>query len=109
MIETSILIPTKNGAQDIDACLEAIFSQKGVGPLEVLVVDSGSTDATTEIARRYPVRLEQIAPETFHHARTRNDAAGHAKGEILVFLSQDGIPPSDWWLPGRATEQQQLW
>ena len=62
MIETSILIPTKNGAQDIDACLEAIFSQKGVGPLEVLVVDSGSTDATTEIARRYPVRLEQIAP-----------------------------------------------
>jgi len=98
MIETSILIPTKNGAQDIDACLEAIFSQKGVGPLEVLVVDSGSTDATTEIARRYPVRLEQIAPEAFHHARTRNYAAGLAKGEILVFLSQDAIPASDRWL-----------
>jgi glycosyltransferase involved in cell wall biosynthesis len=104
MIETSILIPTKNGAHDIGVCLEAIFSQKGVGPLEVLVVDSGSTDATVEITRRYPVRLEQIPPETFHHARTRNYAAGLAKGEVLVFLSQDAIPASDRWLAAFARD-----
>jgi rhamnosyltransferase len=66
--------------------------------VEVLVVDSGSTDNTLEIVQRYPVRLERIPPETFHHARTRNYAAGLAKGEFLVFLSQDAIPASETWL-----------
>jgi len=98
MIATSILIPTRNGAQEFEACLRAVYSQKGTGPLEVIVIDSGSTDNTLEIARHYPLRLVQIPPETFHHARTRNYAASLAKGEFLVFLSQDAIPASDTWL-----------
>ena len=98
MIETSILIPTKNGGEDFEACLAGIYAQKGARPFEVIVIDSGSTDNTLEIARRYPVRLEQIPPETFHHARTRNYAAGLAQGEVLVFLSQDAIPASESWL-----------
>lgn len=98
MIETSILIPTKNGAKDIGACLEAIYSQRYAGHFEVLVVDSGSTDATLEIVRRYPARIEQIPPEAFHHARTRNAVASLAGGQFLVFLSQDAIPASDTWL-----------
>jgi rhamnosyltransferase len=98
MIETSILIPTKNGGESFEACLASIYAQKGARSFEVIVIDSGSTDNTLEIARRYPVRLEQIPPETFHHARTRNYAAGLAKGEVLVFLSQDAIPASETWL-----------
>jgi rhamnosyltransferase len=98
VIEISIIIPTKNGAKDIGACLGAVYSQRDVGQVEVLVIDSGSTDKTLEIVRRYPVRLEQIPAETFHHARTRNYAARLAKGEILVFLSQDAIPASNLWL-----------
>ncbi|HYT24113.1 MAG TPA: glycosyltransferase [Candidatus Polarisedimenticolia bacterium] len=98
MIETSIVIPTKNGAKDIGECLEAVYSQKDVGQVEVLVVDSGSTDNTLEVVQRYPVRLERIPPEMFHHARTRNYAAGLAMGEFLVFLSQDAIPASETWL-----------
>src|SRR6266481_1165691 len=96
--ETSIIIPTKNGGQGIGACLDAVFSQKNVGRFEVLVIDSGSTDGTLEIMGQYPVRLVQIPSETFHHARTRNYAAGLAKGDVLVFLSQDAIPASDIWL-----------
>jgi rhamnosyltransferase len=98
MIESSILIPTKNGGAEFDSCLRAVHSQKDVGPLEVIVVDSGSTDETLEIAQRYPVRIERIAPEEFHHARTRNFAASLATGQFLVCLSQDAIPASDSWL-----------
>jgi rhamnosyltransferase len=104
VIETSIVIPTKNGGADIGRCLEAVYSQKGTGPFEVIVIDSGSTDNTLQIVGRYPVRLERIPPETFHHARTRNYAAGLARGEVLVFLSQDAIPASDTWLAALARD-----
>lgn len=95
---SSILVLAKNEALNMEACLEAVFGQKGVGAIEVIVVDSGSTDGTQEIARRYPVRLEEIAAETFHHAQTRNYAAELAKGEILVYLAADAVPSSEGWL-----------
>jgi rhamnosyltransferase len=98
MIETSILVLTKNEGQNIGACLEAIYSQKNVGMLEVVLVDSSSTDATLEIARRYPVRIEQIPAEAFHHARTRNFAASLAQGEFLVYLAADALPATTGWL-----------
>jgi len=98
MTECSISILTKNEARNIGECLDAVFSQKGVGSFEVTLVDSGSTDATLEIARGYPIRIEQIPAEAFHHARTRNYAASLGKGPILINLSGDAIPASDSWL-----------
>jgi rhamnosyltransferase len=78
--------------------MSVLYGQKCVEPFEVIVIDSGSTDETLELLRRFPVRLEQIPPETFHHSRTRNLAAGFAKGDVLIFLSQDAIPASERWL-----------
>ena len=98
MIDISILVLAKNEAANIGQCLEAVFGQKGAGAFEVIVVDSGSTDGTLEVARRYPVRLEEIPAGTFHHARTRNYAAGLAKGEILVYLAADAFPVTENWL-----------
>ena len=98
MMEASVVIPTKNGASSIGDCLEAVYSQEGTGRLEVVMVDSGSTDRTLEIARKYPVRVEKIPADEFHHARTRNFAASLATGEYLVFLSQDAIPANCGWL-----------
>ena len=92
MVKASILVLTKNGMPDVARCLKAVYSQRTTNAKEVIVVDSGSTDETLEIARGFQVRLEQIPPASFHHARTRNFAAGLARGEILVFLSQDAIP-----------------
>jgi rhamnosyltransferase len=97
-LRSSILILSKNDAANVELCLEKIFGQKGARPFEVIVVDSGSTDDTVAIARKFPVRVEQIRPGAFHHARTRNYAASLATGEILVVLSQDAIPSSDGWL-----------
>jgi rhamnosyltransferase len=98
MVDCSISILTKNEALNIADCLEGVFSQKFAGTFEVLLVDSGSTDGTVEIARRFPIRIEEIRPEEFHHARTRNFAAALTSGTIIVNLSGDAIPASDTWL-----------
>jgi glycosyltransferase involved in cell wall biosynthesis len=98
MIEISVLILTKNEAKHVGACLEAIFSQQTSVVFEVILVDSGSTDETLEIARKYPVKIYQIPEETFHHARTRNYAASLAQGKYLVYLAADALPVTTDWL-----------
>jgi rhamnosyltransferase len=98
MLECTISILTKNEEANIGACLESVFSQKGVAEFEIILVDSGSTDATLSIARGYPIRIEQISPQAFHHARTRNYAASLGKAPIVINLSGDAIPASERWL-----------
>ena len=98
MVQTSILIPAKNEALNIGTCLNAVFSQATGGAFEVIVVDSGSTDGTTDIVASYPVRLYRIPPEAFHHARTRNYLASLAQGRYLVYLNADAFPASQDWL-----------
>lgn len=98
MVETSILVLTKNEERNIGACLEAVYTQKNAGELEVVVVDSRSTDGTREIAERYPTRVVRIRAEEFHHARTRNLAATLAHGRFLVYLAADALPASSKWL-----------
>src|SRR5215469_2378362 len=98
MVALSVLLLTRNGLRDLERVLPALYSQRSTASFEVIAVDSGSTDGTVEFLRRIPVRLRQISPETFHHARTRNLAASLATGEILIFLSQDAMPASDLWL-----------
>lgn len=95
----SVLIPTKNGERYLDELLNAIAIQQGeVHPLEVIAVDSGSRDRTLAILLRHHVRILQIPPEEFGHGKTRNLLASHARGEFLVFLTQDATPVNDQWL-----------
>jgi len=98
MIEVSILIPAKNEALNIRSCLDAIFAQRSHRTFEVILVDSGSSDGTVEIVKEYPVRLYQIPPAEFHHARTRNYLASLALGKCLVYLNADAFPATPDWL-----------
>ena len=98
MNDASIVILTKNAGGDFQDTLEAIFAQKYPGKFEVIIVDSGSTDNTLEIAGNYPTKVHQIKPEDFGHGRTRNLAASLAIGDYLVFLTQDAVPATDRWL-----------
>lgn len=94
----SVIIPVKNGARHLREVLAAVAAQQLTAEVEVLLVDSGSTDATLDIARAAEVRLLEIEPSGFQHGRTRNFAAEQAEGECLVFLTQDAAPASDQWL-----------
>jgi glycosyltransferase involved in cell wall biosynthesis len=93
----SILIRTKNEARRLDDCLEAVFSQEGVA-FEVVVLDSGSTDRTVEIARRFPVRLLTIHPEEFTYGYALNVGFEAALHPYLVSLSGHSIPLHRRWL-----------
>jgi glycosyltransferase involved in cell wall biosynthesis len=93
----SLLIRTKDEAKRLGAALEAVFWQD-LRPHEVFVIDSGSTDATLDIAARYPVRILHIAPSDWGYSRALNLAASHATGEILVCLSAHSVPADRQWL-----------
>ena len=97
-VDVSIVILTKNAGPELRMLLEAVYAQQASLPAEVIAIDSGSTDGSVATLTEFPVTLKQISPESFHHARTRNWAAELAKGEIVVFLSQDAIPASKTWL-----------
>ena len=97
-MKTSLIIAVKNEAPTIGLCLESVFSQELQGELEVVVIDSGSTDGTLDIVKKFDVRLMEIPAREFQHARTRNHGASITTGEILVFLSADAVPISSSWL-----------
>ena len=63
--KVSVIIPTKNAGEDFEFTLEKIRNQKGVREIEIIVVDSGSTDNTLEIAKKYGARIFRIKPEEF--------------------------------------------
>lgn len=89
----SVLLLTKNGGERFGQVLEALFACRGADLAEVILVDSGSTDQTLELAARYPaVERHDIRAADFGHGRTRNFAARLARGEILLFLVQDAVP-----------------
>lgn len=97
-VDVSILIPMKNNAATLDALLRAIAAQDFDGTHETIIIDSGSTDGSLEIAASHNVQLSRIPPEQFHHGGTRNLLASRASGSYLVFVSADALPASRRWL-----------
>jgi len=97
-MDVSVIILTKNAGEGFATLLQRLFSQNFDGDYEIIVIDSGSTDGTPEIAENFPVKLVRIKPEEFHHGRTRNLAAEQASGRILVYITQDALPLHNDWL-----------
>ena len=95
----TVAILTYNGETYLRQILSALLAQDFDGDVEILVIDSGSTDSTLQIVAEYPrVRLHTIPNSEFGHGRTRNLAARLAKGEYLAFLTHDAIPAGPSWL-----------
>ena len=88
----SVLMPTLNAGPMFERALAGIAEQEALGEIEVVIVDSGSTDGTVEAARSAQARVIEIAGSEFGHGRTRNLAAEAAEGELLLMLVQDVVP-----------------
>lgn len=102
-VDATVVIPTLNGELYLDRLLTMLEQQDFDGTVEVLVIDSGSTDRTLEIVRNHPaVRLHEIPNSEFGHGKTRNLAARLARGRIVAYLTQDAIPLSVGWLRSLA-------
>jgi len=87
----SIIIPTLNASDCLHDLLTALGNQS-VKDKEVIIIDSSSTDSTVEIARSFNATITVIPKEQFDHGGTRNIAASKAKGDILIFMTQDAMP-----------------
>jgi rhamnosyltransferase len=98
-MKATIAILTLNGVEQIEELLDSCLAQSVDFDFEILVIDSGSTDGTVEAVRKRPaVRLHEIPKASFGHGRTRNLAVELARGEFVVFVTQDAIPAATSWL-----------
>jgi glycosyltransferase involved in cell wall biosynthesis len=94
----SVVVPVKDGERYLPELLDAIAREAASAsvPVDVLVVDSGSTDASSAISRDRGAQVLSIEPEEFGHGRTRNVAAAAATGDVIAFLTQDATPLDGW-------------
>lgn len=99
----TVFIPTYNGEQYIAQSLDAIIDQElPTGyKLELIVIDSGSSDNTINIIKNNylnKITFIEIPNKEFGHGKTRQKAAEMAKGEYILFLSQDATPSNSRWI-----------
>ncbi len=107
----SIVIPVKDGGSDLVRCLEGIGAQVIDDEVEIVVIDSGSTDGSVVQARERGALVREIPAHEFSHGSARNLGASLASGEWLVFISQDAHPIDERWLErltGPLREQEPL-
>ena len=100
----TIVIRTLNEDRFLDDLLTAIETQEfekidiRQEDIEILIVDSGSTDNTLQIASRHKCRITTIEKDEFTFGKSLNKGCAAAKGSTLVFVSGHCIPTASDWL-----------
>ncbi|MEK7389361.1 MAG: glycosyltransferase [Elusimicrobiota bacterium] len=95
----SIVIPFLNEERVIGRCLQALTRlETAAGPIEVILVDNGSTDRTVEIARSFSNALDVtvLCKPGATISAMRNYGVSQAKGEFVAFLDADCLAPPHW-------------
>ena len=101
-VSVSVVIPTYNAGSELRPLVRKLLAQKGLKSIEVVIVDSGSTDGTAELSAQLGCNLVRIRQSEFSHSYSRNVGADAATGELLVFMVQDAYPIGEYWLFGLA-------
>ena len=89
----SVVIPVFNGERFIKDAIKSVLSQS-YRPLEIIVVDDGSTDKTAENIKEFPA-VKYIFQDNQGVSATRNKGLEAAQGELITFLDHDDILLSD--------------
>lgn len=95
----TVVIPNYNYARFLPEAIESVLAQS-YRPLEVVVVDDGSTDGSQEILKRYGERIRWVTQQNQGVSEARNRGAHEARGELLAFLDADDV-----WLPAKLAAQ----
>ena len=101
----SIIIPAYQCQATLGRTLESV-RQQGYAPIEIIVMDDGSTDATSQIAAEAAAadpRIHYFRQANQGPAAARNAAVARASGEYLAFMDHD-----DEWQPGKLQQQADL-
>ena len=96
-VETSIIVRTLNEAKHLENLMKGIHAQN-YHDWEIVLVDSGSTDGSPDIARRYGARIFHIPKNEFTYGRSLNLGCQQALGRYLVFASGHVWPITNNWL-----------
>ncbi len=86
----SVVIPVFNGERFLREAVQSVLDQK-YSPLEIIVVDDGSTDGTANVARSLPVRY--LHQTNQGPSAARNRGIEHAQGELITFADADDLWP----------------
>jgi glycosyltransferase involved in cell wall biosynthesis len=97
----SCIIPVFNGERFLSEAVESVFAQQG-SPLEIIVVDDGSTDGTKQVAERFGSMVTYVHQANAGPASARNRGIERASGELIAFLDSD-----DLWHPEKTMIQLQ--
>jgi GT2 family glycosyltransferase len=98
--KVTVIIPTRDRIDLLTPCIDSILNKTSYSDFEILVIDNGSKEAESleyfDLLRKQNIRVYRV-DEKFNYSRLMNIAAGHAAGEILVFLNNDTqVISSDW-------------
>lgn len=92
----AVVVPVRNGAATLGACLDGLAAQEDAPPFEVTVVDNGSTDGTAAVAREHPVVTRVVAEPTPGSYAARNAGVAASTGDVVAFLDADCVPDPRW-------------
>jgi rhamnosyltransferase len=95
--EASVVIRCHNEEKHIGDLLKAIMNQS-VQNLQLIVVDSGSTDSTLSVVAQFPVEIVNIKPTEFSFGRSLNAGCSRALADYIVIASAHVCPVSEAWI-----------
>ena len=93
----SIIIRAYNEEKHIRRLLTGI-SEQTVKDVQIILVDSGSTDRTVEMAKEFPVEVVNIPPHEFTFGHSLNAGITHARADLVVMASAHVYPVYPDWL-----------